>query len=202
MLTAAAAAAAIVYLAIKIVKYKKSISIYLSELSRIETRQIRYLNDITDLIREIMVTTAISGENHALLAKRLQKNFTVQHSNVESLIRNLPSLADTTCCGLITHLRINFPLLTENDILFISMTALKFDQSCIDYAFGYYNARTYYNKRYDIRKKIDIPENVNLEDYISSTVRGLSLVRETAFRTAISKRTMSPLLGFRPNDKQ
>ena len=78
----------------------------------------------------------------------------------------------------------------------------KFDQSCIDYAFGYYNARTYYNKRYDIRKKIDIPENVNLEDYISSTVRGLSLVRETAFRTAISKRTMSPLLGFRPNDKQ
>lgn len=199
MLTAAVAAAVISYLAASISRYRKSITLYLAELSRIESRNLLYLNNLVDLIRETMETAAVSGENPMLLVKRLKKNFSVQHSNVESLIRTLPALADVTCSGLITCLRARFPMLTENDIMFISMSALKFDQNCIDYAFGYGNVRTYYNKRHEIRKKMGIPDNILFEDYIATVIDELVLSKNNAIRTAISRRTLSPVIKLTAN---
>lgn len=202
MLTAAVAAAVISYLAASISRYRRSITLYLAELSRIESRNLLYLNNLVDLVRETMATAAISGENPVLLVKRLKKNFSVQHSNVESLIRTLPALADVTCSGLITCLRARFPMLTENDIMFVSMSALKFDQNCIDYAFGYCNVRTYYNKRHEIRKKMGIPDNILFEDYIASVIDELALSKNNAIRTAISKRTLSPVIKLTANGSQ
>ncbi len=141
-----------------------------------------------------MATLSISGENPALLMKRLRKSFSIKISKSQAMITVLPALSNRFCYGLGDYLQKRYPLLTRLDLDFCSLLAMGLSAADIDFACGYDHPVTFYNRRYKIRRKMNVPQEVDLETFLKDLTSQLETGQKEAVRKGIETRSLEPVL--------
>lgn len=179
----------------KIIHLRNQIRSFLLHINTIEFEDTRFIDSVVAVILEIMTSLAASGENSALLTKRLRKNFSFQNSNIHTLAGQITPISNRYCHGMLTRLKKKHPLLSQSDLDFCGMLSIGLSSAEISLAYGYDHPATFYNKRYKIRKKMNLPATTDLEEYLSELIIEAERSEKGAIRQGIETKSLDSVLN-------
>ena len=180
---------------VKIVHLRNQIRSLLTHINALEFGDTRAIDSVVTVILEIMTSLAASGENSALLMKRLRKNFSFRNSNIHTLAGQITPISNRYCHGMLTRLKKKYPLLNQSDLDFCGMLSIGLSSAEISLAYGYDQPATFYNKRYKIRKKMNLPASTDLEEYLRELIIDAERSAKEALRQGIENKSLDSLLN-------
>ena len=194
MIVIAALVAVIASLVCRISRQRRETARALEVIRRELVGGERLVDSLVSIVMEIINTTAIGSSNSPLLIKRLKKNFCYKQSNLGSVVRDLPSLVDLRCYGLVSNLRRSAPQLSEKELLFCCLVALGMSPGCISFVFGFDSTNTVYNNSSRIRAKLGIRREVDIYSFMADKVERLRMQRQNLLDESIGKRSFAPII--------
>lgn len=181
---------------VKITQLRNQIRCLLIHINALEFENTRFADSVVAVILEIMTSLAASGENTALLTKRLKKNFSFRNSNIHTLAGQITPISDRYCHGMLSRLKKKYPLLNQSDLDFCGMLSIGLSSAEISLAYGYDHPATFYNKRYKIRKKMNLPASTDLEEYLRGLIIEAERAEKEAIRQGIENKSLDSVLNI------
>lgn len=142
----------------------------LANARQVSQQSIRAVETVIDMMRDLMDTAAICGDNPHLLQRKIRMYLFIDpKESPKSIIRKIPEIADFMHGGIISYLRTEYPLLRDEELFICSLLILRFPAHALQLLFNYSNPGSYYNKKCRIRQKMRLPKDeTSLEHYLEA----------------------------------
>lgn len=138
----------------------------------------RVVDASVGIFLSLLQVGALHGTGGEPMRREMKRLLMTNPEEEGTLLSEICILADYRYCGIVTHLRSEYPDLNENDLKLCALLCFRPSAAGLMSLYNHNNPACYYNKRWRVMRRMHLPKGeYNLEDFLSDTVHRLECLK-------------------------
>lgn len=145
-----------------------------AEISSQKEKSFKAIDSSLGIYFSLLQVGALHGTGGEAMKREMKRLLMTNPEKNGTLLSEICTLADYRYFGIVTHLRSNYPDLTENDLKLCALLCFKPTAAGLMSLYSHNSPACYYNKRWRVMRHMHLPKGeYTLEGFLSEMVNHL-----------------------------